>query len=168
MDRISPFIDDPICNACGRKVGKINRIVVFKSSCDKAKYLHAISFCDRCDIQYRVGSLCVDCDKPMDENGVVQKISSPDRKWVMGWALCGYNCARRFRKIGRDFSITGWCTKCHSYVIDAQENDIQLVEVCYSCKDPYTKVTCPKCKFAKYCSEECRIADWISHEMYCG
>lgn len=167
MEKISPFIDDPICNICNCRIGEINKITIFKSKCAEAESLHAIAFCLGCDIQYRIDSLCTDCGKSLDDNGVVQKISSPDRKWVMGWALCGYDCARKFKKVGRNFYIRGWCKECEAYVIDIKENNSELVEVCYSCKSLYTKVICPRCKFAKYCSEDCRIADWLSHEMYC-
>jgi len=54
-----------------------------------------------------------------------------------------------------------------AYVLDMR-NVVAACHFCLQSADPTQLKTCAKCKFAKYCNEECQKNAWNDHKMECG
>jgi len=58
------------------------------------------------------------------------------------------------------------CTQ-FAYVLDMR-NVVAACHYCLQSSDPTQLKSCSKCKFAKYCNEECQKSAWNDHKMECG
>jgi len=54
-----------------------------------------------------------------------------------------------------------------AYVLDMR-NAVAACHCCLQSSDPTQLKTCAKCKFAKYCNEDCQKKAWNDHKMECG
>jgi len=54
-----------------------------------------------------------------------------------------------------------------AYVLDMR-NAVAACHCCLQSADPTTLKCCAKCKFAKYCNEECQKNAWNDHKLECG
>jgi len=54
-----------------------------------------------------------------------------------------------------------------AYVLDMR-NVVAACHFCLQSADPTQLKSCSKCKFAKYCNEECQKNAWNEHKMECG
>jgi len=54
-----------------------------------------------------------------------------------------------------------------AYVLDMR-NVVAACHYCLQSADPTQLKCCSKCKFAKYCNEECQKNAWNDHKMECG
>jgi len=54
-----------------------------------------------------------------------------------------------------------------AYVLDMR-NVVAACHCCLQSSDPTQLKSCAKCKFAKYCNEECQKNAWNDHKMECG
>lgn len=76
---------------------------------------------------------------------------------------------------GRGLRLTGktsagqmvMASKPFAYVLD-MKNVVAACHCCLQSSDPTQLKSCSKCKFAKYCNEDCQKNAWNEHKMECG
>lgn len=149
------------CIRCDILVSSINHIVVFRTDCG----IHGHILCDDCPLKYNCDALCIHCGGKMKSSAIVRTTSSGNH--ITCWMLCSINCLKEFPMYKREKKITGWCDSCCANILEVKTSTEMLTEMCFVCRRTDPIIICPRCKFAKYCSEDCRLIDWRRHSPCC-